>query len=715
MEISKLLLTNYLPYAKSTILSRAIPGIDGLKPVQRRTLFAMLELNATYDKAFRKCARIVGDTMGKYHPHGDSSIYEALVLMTDKKESLNVPLVAGHGTFGKVYSSELEQAKMRYTEAKISEIGKELFEGINENAVDFRANFDSTEVEPVLLPTKFPNILVNSSNGIAVGTSSNIPSFSLNNVCKAVKGVITGDIKDCGELADVLEAPSFTTGGFIHSDKAMMKELCETGKGSFIISGRVEVYSDKIIITEIPYCTTVEVIMDEISDNIKNGNLKEIKDVTDCIDLDGLSLKISLKNNCNSREVLRKLCRYTSLRTSISFRTRVIIDNKCLTLNLLELIDKWIEFRIKTIQRIYEYRLAKDIDKEHTLSAWEKIKDHIHEAIEMISRNTKSKAKELLMSNYKMDESQASYILGLRLSNITTDMALKSLQDLEDIRSEMQKYNLIIHDTNEVKKIIVADMDYMISTYGIESKTLVAKPLTTEDLKEPEEIVSDELVNVVLTREGFIKRLTSTNDMLRKYKYGEDEEVLRWGIRNNEHLLVFDIHGNVHKIFVDDIDASRGAPKEKLFAKANLEKHDEILWADACGDYSGYFNLIYPNGRGIRVPYSKAQGKREKYKNLFDEVQPGKYLITQENQFLLVTARLKAAYCDISLLGMLGNRSAFKVARISPNDYMVKIIPTKAINNIKFINLEKYNKDYTVSIGTDIIHFEELLPSYLIK
>ena len=705
MEISKVLLSNYLPYGKYTIILRAIPGIDGLKPVQRRLLYSMFNLGLGKTEAQRiKSVKVVGEVMSKYHPHGDTSIYEALVNMSTGYEGFNIPYVNGKGSFGKVYSRDLKCSAPRYTEAKLTPICAEFFDGIKENAVDIVDNFDGTEREPVILPVKFPSILVNSSAGIAVGTSSNIPSFSLNNVCKATQGVLKGTIKTPAELAEVLGAPEFTTGGFLHADSKSLEKLCATGKGSFVISGRVEVYSNQIVVTEIPYCTTAEDIMDAIDAHIKDDTLKGVKNVRDEIGLDGLRLVIEIKSGYNSRNVLRDLCRLTPLRSKISFRTRVIIGNRCKELSLLELLNDWVEFREQCLERVYKFRVDRDSEKEYLLSTWEHIKDDIAAVVQMISHNTEEVAKRNLMQTYSLEEAQAEYLLDMKIRSITKDRATKALNELASIRERIANNKKVVSDRNERYKIIYKDLDEMMSKYGSENKTVLAPELTEDDNKPASAKISDELTTVIYTKEGYIRRLVSMKDIMGTYVAPNgDEEVLRWNIRNNEYLLVFDRYGIVHKILVDDIDQGRGKLVDKLYEKAGLEKAEDLIYADACGDYTGYFNLIYPNGRGTRVLYSSASGNRKQYKSLYDEVKPGQYWITKENQFFMVTSRLKASYCDITNLGRLSNRTAFKVARLATGDWFTRLVPYKDVPNKSLVNLDKYNKDYTVLIGDDVL------------
>lgn len=705
MEISKVLLSNYLPYSKYTIILRAIPGIDGLKPVQRRLLYSMFNLGLGKTEAQRiKSVKVVGEVMSKYHPHGDTSIYEALVNMSTGYEGFNIPYVNGKGSFGKVYSRDLKCSAPRYTEAKLTPICAEFFDGIKEDAVDIVDNFDGTEREPVILPVKFPSILVNSSAGIAVGTSSNIPSFSLNNVCKATQGILKGTIKTPAELAEVLGAPEFTTGGFLHADSKSLEKLCATGRGSFVISGRVEVYSNQIVVTEIPYCTTAEDIMDAIDAHIKDDTLKGVKNVRDEIGLEGLRLVIEIKAGYNSRNVLRDLCRLTPLRSKISFRTRVIVGNRCKELSLLELLDEWIGFREQCLERVYKFRVDRDSEKEYLLSTWEHIKDDIAAVVQMISHNTEEVAKANLMQTYGLEEAQAEYLLDMKIRSITKDRANKALNELASIRERIANNKKVIADKNERYKIIYNDLDEMMSKYGSENKTVLAPELTEDDNKPASAKISDELTTVIYTKEGYIRRLVSMKDIMGTYVAPNgDEEVLRWNIRNNEYLLVFDRYGIVHKILVDDIDQGRGKLVDKLYEKAGLEKAEDLIYADACGDYTGYFNLVYPNGRGTRVLYSSASGNRKQYKSLYDEVKPGQYWITKENQFFMVTHRLKASYCDITNLGRLSNRTAFKVARLATGDWFTRLVPYKDVPNKSLVNLDKYNKDYTVLIGDDVL------------
>lgn len=706
MELGKLLLKNYLPYAKATIISRAIPGIDGLKNVQRRVLYTMNKMGLLEgDKV--KSHKVTGQTMG-LHPHGDSSIYEAMVLMTTGYEGMNVPFVEGKGSFGKKYSRDLQYAAARYTEAKLAPICRELFEGINENAVDFVDNFDSSDKEPSLLPTKFPNLLVNNSTGVAVATSSNIPCFSLKKVCEAVVGILEGKIVNAADLADTLGVPEFPTGGFVHADKRMLEELCSTGKGTFVVSGGVEVYKDRIVIIEIPYTTTVEDIMDQIENCLKEKKIHGIRDVRDEIGLGGLRLVIDVKGGYESRDVLAQLNRFTDLRTTISFRTRVIINNRCKTLNLLELLNEWIKFRENCIERVYKFRENKLAAEENLEATWEKIKDNVKEVVLIIANNTEEVARVQLASKFKLNELQLDYLFDLKLKQITTNKAEAALKKLVKTREELAYCRQVVSDTNARHKIIITEQKEIIEKYGKDNKTSEAPVIVEEDV-EKEVKISDEIVTVILTRDGYLRRLSVLKDYGGKYvaKNG-DYEVRRWVLKNNSHILVFDRFGVVHKILVDDIDASNKSQlTDKLIEMANIEKISDIVWIDSCGDYSGHFNLIYPNGRGMRVYYKSAEGKRNQYKGLYEPVEPGCFCITQADKFFLITAKNKAAYCDTSAIGVYSSRQAFKVARVTGNDCFVKVLSADKVPNIGMIDLDRYSRGYTVSIGMDVLWVPE--------
>lgn len=700
MEITKVLMSNYLPYCKGVVIGRAIPGIDGLKPANRRILYTMYTMGLL-DGAKSKSARIVGQVM-KYHPHGDSAIYETMVRMSTGNEALNVPYVESKGNFGKVYSTDLAYAASRYTEAKLTPICSEIFEGIKEGAVDFIPNFDDTEVEPTLLPVKFPSIIVNTARGIAVGTSSDIPPFALAKVCRGTRGLVDGSITDVEGLMDVLGTPEFTTGGFVHASREDLIKLGKTGKGSFTVSGSVTTYPNKIEINEIPYRTTAEKIIEAIEEHVKDKTLNEVSNVSDDIGLKGFKMTVELKRGANSREVLDKLCRMTDLRMKINFNTRVIIDNKCEEIGIFDLLHRWIEFRLETIRRIHSFRLEKHNKKIYLLEAWEKIDGHVEEVAKIAGMNAEdSEIKAILMKQYNLEDAQAEYLLDNKIRMLSKKNLDKKLAELDKERQSAAFNKNIIDTPEEQRKIIIKDLTEIEKKYGTESRTHMADPIVEVKEGDIKPVIDDSTVSVVLTKSGFIKRLVSIKD-INNFELPEGEEIReRWTIKNNDHLLVFTASGVVHKVLVDSINAGKGGLKEKLTTVLGLNTMDEIIYIDSAGDYSGYFNLVYGNGRGVRVNYSKVSGNRSKYKSVYPECVPGQVWITKADKFFMITARRKASYCDLELLGAFSNRVAFKVARIGSGDRIFGLQPIENVPDINAIDLERYKREYCVSIGED--------------
>ena len=700
-EIQKIILKNGLMYAKGIILDRAIPAIDGFKPSQRRVLYAMRRMNLTGGTK-AKCSKIAGMTL-TFHPHSDVSAYLTSVLMTDNNETYNIPYISGKGTYGKVYSRDLQPAKMRYPESGLSKVGESLFDEIKSGAVDFRPNFDNTEDEPVLLPVKFPTILVNPISGVAVAKSCVIPSFSLSRVCEATCGVIAGKITTPEELAEVLDHPEYSTGGYIHCNKELMTKLCKTGKATFTITGAVECYSDKIIVKEIPFTTTCEEIKDSIVELVNEGTLKEISDIHEGISIKGLKLEVKVKRGYNSREVLEKLYRYTKLRDKISYQIKVIKDNECIdNIGVLDLINIWLEFRHECIIKAQKKKLE-SLNKEiHEMEAWELINGDIKGVTDILLNNKAKKATELIEQKYGMDELQSQYLVSLRLVDITVDNMVKHIEQVKEKRESIEQVKGLINDPKKRGILIMNQLLEVSNKFGKEEKTRKADILI-DNGKELKRKISDEEVVLKITRNGYIKRLIGLNDIMRFECPAGDSVFRTITCRNNEYLLVFTTDGVMHKILVDDIDASRGKVTESIADKLHLEPTSKLLWVDNSGDYRGYFNLVYPNGKGERIYYEKAAGKRMKYISMYPPVQLGNVWVTQEDKFFIITARGSAAYVDSSKIGTFTSRRVFRIARIRSNDRIIGIQPLSRVPDISKIDISKYNKDYTVSIGNDVL------------
>ena len=701
VNIDEVLLNNYMPYAKGTIIARAIPAIDGLKPSNRRILYTMYLMNLL-NVDMKKSSRIAGQTM-TYHPHGDASIYDTLVRMTQGNESLNVPYVLGKGNFGKAWSKNTIPAAARYTEAKLAPICNELFEGLNENAVDMVDNFDNTEKEPVILPVKFPSILVNTSNGIAVGYSSSIASFGLKETCKATIGLLDGTIDSIESLIDIIGAPEFPTGGKIHPEQSELLKLMKYGRGTFIVSGKAELYKDRIIIKEIPYKATVESIVDDIRQYMKT-ELKEVTSAKDLSDIKGLNIQIMLKRGSNPLEVYKKINRLTKLRTQMSFSNTVIINGRCRTLGVYDILQEWIKFRIETIRRIYNFRVVKKSDQVHILETWEKIKLDLKGVADIITQNTEDKATELLISKYGLDEKQCEYLLDMKVRSLTQNRLDAKLKELEKTRVDLKEFREIVEDDDLKKKVIVNELNEIIRKYGKDRKCLIdeALPKNIDEIEDNErennKKVDDSVVTIVITRKGNIKRLITLKDLSNYEDNPNDPTRFRIIARNNEKLLIFSYSGVCYKIPICDIDCSKGYAKENIYSLIDKVDDSDILTVKVSGDYKESFNIIYNDGKGVKISLSRVSGNRSKYINLYDASTPGNMWTTNEEQFFIITRRKKAAYMDTLFTFSKSGKRAFKIARIDDNDSIYGIQPKSRIPNFEDIDLSIYSKGYTVKI-----------------
>lgn len=699
MDMKEVLIRNYMPYAKGTIISRAIPAIDGMKPANRRILYAMFE-SGLLNSDKKKSSNIAGQVM-TFHPHGDSSIYDTMVGMTESNESLNVPYISGKGNFGKVWSQATAYAAPRYTEANLAKICNEIFDGIRENAVDMVPNFDNTVMEPKLLPVKFPTVLVNTSSGIAVGYSSNIAPFGLKEVCEATSGVMKGKIKTVEELMDVLGAPEFPTGGFIHVDKHELMKLGQTGKGTFTVSGAVQVYQDRIIVREIPYKTSVEAIVEDIRGLMKT-ELKEVSSVKDLSDIKGLNIQILLRRGANPRKVLKKINRYTKLRMQMSFNNTVIINNRCVTIGVWDIVQEWIKFRMETVQRLYTYRAEKKAKQVHLLEAWEKVKDDIIGVIEILTKHSEDEAKKLLKERFDLDDEQSEYFLDIKVRLITKNRMAGKLEELGVARVELQRFQSIATDEAVRSELIQCELDEIGKKYGNERKCSLAEPLVEEVVDEEENKIDDSEVSIILTQKGYLKKLVSLRDYTDYEENPNDPTIWRVRMRNNEYLLVFTYSGVCYKILADNIETTRGYAKQYIYSLADKYDDSEIMFVTGSGDYSGCFNIIYDNGKackGCRVNLKRVAGNRSRYRSIYKPGNKSNMWCTTENKFFIITRNRNAAYADIEFMSRLGiNYSSFRIARIASNDSMFGIQPASRVPNFDSIDLDRYNKDYCVKI-----------------
>lgn len=498
----------FFNYAMAVNVSRAIPDVrDGLKPVHRRILYAMGEINLFNDKPFKKCARIVGDVMGKYHPHGDSSIYDALVRLA-QDFSINCPLVDGHGNFGSVDGDS--PAAMRYTEARLSKIASKMLDGIDKEEVDFYPNFDETEMQPVVLPARFPNLLVNGSDGIAVGMATNIPPHNLGEVVDGMVALIDNKDIDIDELCKFIPAPDFPTKGIIMGGNGI-KDMYRTGRGTFIIRSKAEIeeYANgtkhRIVVTEIPYQVNKAKLIIQIADLVKSKRIEGISDIKEESDRQGMRVVIELKHDANPQVVLNMLYKHTELQVSFGAIMLALVDSTPKVLNLKEILSHYLKFQIDVIKRRTKFDLDKAEAKAHILRGLVIAQANIDEVIRTIKlSDDKNDAIQKLISMFELTEKQATAILDMRLQRLTGLEVEKLKEDLVSTEAAIKEFREILADENKVLMIIKHDLLEIKEEYGVPRKSEISYDYSDIDI---EDLIPRENVVITMTHGGYIKRM----------------------------------------------------------------------------------------------------------------------------------------------------------------------------------------------------------------
>ncbi|MBO5369905.1 MAG: topoisomerase IV, partial [Clostridia bacterium] len=469
MKITDTLRENYMPYAMSVIISRALPEIDGFKPSHRKLLYTMYKMNLIKGQK-TKSANVVGQTM-KLNPHGDGAIYETMVRLTRGNESLLHPFVDSKGNFAKHYSRDMAYAASRYTEVKLDEICNEIFKDIDKNTVDFMNNYDGTLKEPTLLPVTFPNILVNPNQGIAIGMANNVCSFNLTEVCKTTIAYLKNPKCD---ISKTLLAPDFSTGAQLLYDKDAIDQIYRTGRGSVKLRSkyRHDKKNSVIEIFEIPYTTTAEAIIDKIIDLIKLGKIKEITDIRDESDKSGLKITLDIKKSTDVGKLMSKLFKMTPLEDSFSCNFNILVGTTPKVMGIAEILENWTNFRLDCLKRKIKYDINKLTHKLHLMEGLKKILLDIDKAIKII-RDTEKDDDVIpnLMKGFDIDEIQADFIADIKLRNLNKEYILKRINDVDDLNAELDRLDAIVNDDGEIKKIIISELKEISKKYGIDRKT----------------------------------------------------------------------------------------------------------------------------------------------------------------------------------------------------------------------------------------------------
>ena len=599
--ITDTLRTNYMPYAMSVIMSRAIPEIDGFKPSHRKLLYTMYKMNLLGAQRV-KSANIVGATM-KLNPHGDAAIYETMVRLSRGNESLLHPFVDSKGNFGRAYSSEMEYAASRYTEAKLEPIAAELFRDIDKETVDFVDNYDASTKEPTLLPVSFPSILVNNNMGIAVGMASNICSFNLREVCETTIALMRDPDHP---IADTLQAPDFPGGGQIVYDRANMERLYETGRGG--VKVRAVYQYDKaancIDITQIPYSTTVEAIISKMVELVKAGKLREISDVRNEIGLDGLKITIDLKRGVDPDKLMAKLYRSTTLQDSFSCNFNVLVDGYPRVMGVRQILHEWVKWRIESTRRRINFDLGKKSERLHLLHGLEAILLDIDKAIAII-RGTKLEAEVVpnLMKGFDIDETQAEFVAELKLRNINEEYILNRTKDIAKLEGEIAELEETLSSEENIKKVISDELAAVNKKYVMPRRTGRIEPHEVIEVSlEPE--VEEYPVTIMLSRDGYLKKMTDRvlkKATTLKYKDG-DKPFIDFQSSNTHELLVFTNRGQVYKCKVAAFEDTKSAQLGSyLPTDLEMEPDENVIWVIDPEDYKADVLFVFENGRVVRV------------------------------------------------------------------------------------------------------------------
>ena len=654
--ITQTLELNYMPYAMSVIVSRAIPEIDGFKPSHRKLLYTMYQMKLLGGNR-TKSANVVGATM-KLNPHGDAAIYDTMVRLSRGYGALLHPLVDSKGNFGKVYSRDMAWAAPRYTEVRLDAICAEFFRDIDQDAVDFVPNYDGTMTEPTLLPTTFPNVLVSANQGIAVGMASNLCGFNLGEVCDAAAAYLKDP--DC-DLLSLLKAPDFPTGGELLYDPAELSAIYETGRGSFKVQAKWRYLKGENLIEvyEIPYSTTVEAIMDKVAELVKSGKVKEIADMRDETDLNGLKLTIDLKRGADPDKLMARLCRMTPLRDSFSCNFNILIAGMPKVLGVRQILEEWTAWRMESVRRRTYYLLQRRREKLHLLQGLKKILLDIDRAIQII-RETEEDAEVIpnLMIGFGIDQVQAEYVAEIKLRNINKEYILKRTQETEALEKEIADLQDLVGSQARIKAVIREELAAARKKYAVPRRTTILYELPEEAPAEAE-AAPDYPVHLFLSKEGYFKKITPQSLRMaseQKYKEG-DGPYLQWEGANRDELLVFTDKQQCYKAWVSDFDDAKASVLgDYLPTRLGFDEGESFLWACVPEDYSGSLLFFFANGKAARVELSsyQTQTKRKRLTGAYCDKSP------------LVRAFLLREEMEMAVWSTEGRCLIFQTAALAP-------------------------------------------------
>lgn len=672
---------NYMPYAMSVIVSRAIPEIDGFKPSHRKLLYTMYKMGLLTG-ARTKSANIVGQTM-RLNPHGDAAIYETMVRLSVGYGALLTPFVDSKGNFGKVYSRDMAYAASRYTEAKLTAVCAEIFKDIDNDTVDFIDNYDNTMKEPALLPTTFPNILVSANSGIAVGMASQFCGFNLKEVCDTTVAYLKNP--DC-TLTDTLLAPDFPTGGELICEPAALEEIYRTGRGGIKVRAKWRYVKEEnlIEIYEIPYSTSIEAILDKVAELIKAGKIKEISDMRDETDRSGLKLTIDLKRGVDPDKLMAKLYKQTTLQDTCSCNFNVLIAGMPKVLGVRQLLEEWCAWRRESVKRRVFFVLGKKKDKLHLLKGLKRILLDIDKAIQII-RETAEEAEVIpnLMIGFGIDQTQAEYVAEIKLRNINKEYILKRVQETDALQDEIEDLENLLESPQRVKKVIVDELGEIARKYGQPRRTTLIYSHEVETFDE-EETVEDYPVSVFLSREGYFKKITPASLRMNSEQKFKDGDALRQSFEtgNAAEIMFFTDKCQVYKCRVCDFDDAKASVLgDYLPTKLGMDPEENPVFACLPGDYSGTLLFFFENGKAARVNFTAYQttSNRRKLTGAYSDKSPLALIrrLDAEEELAVYTSEPRALIFHTALLSPKTTRSTQGVAvmTMKPKYHLEQAVP----------------------------------------
>ena len=691
IDLKKTMEKSYIDYAMSVIASRALPDIrDGLKPVQRRILYSMIELNNGPDKPHRKCARIVGDTMGKYHPHGDSSIYGALVNMA-QDWSMRCPLVDGHGNFGSVDGDSA--AAMRYTEARLSKIAMEMLADINKDTVDFVPNFDDTEKEPIILPARFPNLLVNGTTGIAVGMATNIPPHNLRETIDAIKLIIDNRIEQkettIDDILGIIKGPDFPTGAMILG-KSGIREAYTTGRGKIKVRAISNIETlpngkNRIIITELPYLVNKAKLIEKIAELVRDKKVDGITDLRDESNREGMRVVIELRRDVNANIILNRLYKHTQLQDTFGVIMLSLVNNEPKILDIKQMLDYYLKHQEEVVTRRTLYDLNKAKERAHILEGLLKALDNIDEVIKIIraSENV-GIARQSLMERFELSEAQASAIVDMRLRALTGLEREKLEAEYAELMEKIKYYNEILADNNKLLALIKEEISIVSEKYSTDRKTIFGHDESMED----EDLIADEDTVVVMTNLGYIKRMSPDNFKsqnrggkgIKGMQTIEDdfiEDIIITSTHKN--IYFFTNMGRVYKIKAYKIpDASRIARGNAIINLLDLKPEEKIsaIIAEKNKKDQSYLFMATKHGIIKKLDLNEVSNIRRnglKVINLIEDDELIEVKITSKDEDILLISRFGKCvrFSEKDLRNIGRNARGVKGVKLAKGDKLI--------------------------------------------